>query len=151
MASEKYSSNRAIASGVGNMSSIGFVLSSREIGLWSPPALQELCMHCFSEVVSFSRESRWILDEATCNIWYDLEWGITDNVYFLNGILQWKLKAVKSMFFILLLNFTWSIWILSSSAKTRTRCKEAGPDFQHGRHFLVEYTCVHSWATRNEM
>ena len=64
MASEKYSSNRAIASGVGNMSSIGFVLSSREIGLCSPPALQELCMHCCSEVAAFSRERCCELDEA---------------------------------------------------------------------------------------
>ena len=53
MASEKYLSNRAIASGVGNMFGIGGVLALREIGLCSPPVLQELCMHCCSEVVAF--------------------------------------------------------------------------------------------------
>ena len=56
MASEKYLSNRAIASGVGDMFGIKGVLALREIGLCSPPALQELCMHCCSEVVAFSRE-----------------------------------------------------------------------------------------------
>ena len=57
MASEKYLSNRAIASGVGNMFGTGGVFALREIGLCSPLALQEFCMHCCSEVVAFSRES----------------------------------------------------------------------------------------------
>ena len=57
MGSEKYPSNRAIATGVGSMSSIGGVLASREVELCTPPALQELCMHCCSELVAFSRES----------------------------------------------------------------------------------------------
>ena len=57
MGSEKDPSNRAIATGVGSMSSIGGVLASREVELCTPPALQELCMHCCSELVAFSRES----------------------------------------------------------------------------------------------
>ena len=57
MASQKYSSSRAIASGVGNISGTGCVLVSAEIRLCFPPALQELCMHCCSQVVAFSRGS----------------------------------------------------------------------------------------------
>ena len=84
-ASFPYSSNREIASGVGNMSGIRFVLSSRELGLCSPPALQELCMHCCSEVVAFSRESCWVLDEAKME-WFRVgknRWSL-----FFNSILQ---------------------------------------------------------------
>ena len=33
------------------------MLVSAEIGLCFPPALQELCMHCCSQVVAFSRGS----------------------------------------------------------------------------------------------
>lgn len=69
MGSEKYPTNRAIAPGVGNMSGIGGVLASREVELCTPPALQELCMHCCAELVPFSRESCWVLDELKM-VWF---------------------------------------------------------------------------------
>lgn len=106
----KYSSNREIASGVGNMSGIRFVLSSRELGLCSPPALQELCLHCCSEVVTFSRESCWVLDEAKME-WFRVgknRWRL-----FFNSILQklnlfqnWKLsnRSFWFSFFLILLD-----------------------------------------------
>ena len=143
MGSEKYPTNRAIAPGVGNMSGIGGVLASREVELCTPPALQELCMHCCAELVPFSRESCWVLDELKM-VWF----GVRKNRWhkFLFTVFKKKklfqnCKLSNRSFLFSFFNLTWSIWILSSGSKTKAKCEEARPDFQHGCHFLVLGVC----------
>lgn len=143
MGSEKYPTNRAIAPGVGNMSGIGGVLASREVELCTLPALQELCMHCCAELVPFSRESCWVLDELKM-VWF----GVRKNRWhkFLFTVFKKKklfqnCKLSNRSFLFSFFNLTWSIWILSSGSKTKTKCEETRLDFQHGCHFLVLCVC----------
>ena len=75
--------------------------------------------------------------------WYDLEWEKTDDIYFYLLYLKknkicFKIASCQiEVFLFSFFNITSLIWILSSGAKTKTKCEETKPDFQHGRHFLV--------------